>query len=114
MAIIRAMTDDNYKEELAVPEPVLVDFWAPWCGPCRMVAPVVEAIAEKYQGRARVAKVNVDDNPLLANKYGIRGVPTLALFKEGRMVDQIVGAVPQSLLEERLERVLSPTPAQYR
>lgn len=86
--------------------PELVDSWAPWCGPCRMVAPIVESVARKYQGRLRVSKVNVDENPLLATRYNIRGIPTLGVFKAGRLVEQVVGLVPQKQLEAVVERVL--------
>lgn len=107
MAAIPEITDNTYQTELAGPEPVLLDFWAPWCGPCRLVAPVVEALARKYQGRLKVAKVNVDDNPLLATKYNIMGIPTLALFRKGQLVDRIVGAAPLSQLEKAVEGVLA-------
>ena len=104
--LIREITDDNFKEELAGAGAVLVDFWAPWCGPCRMIAPVVEEIARKYEGRLKVAKVNVDENPLLASKYNIMGIPTLGFFKNGELVDQVVGVASQSQLESVVEKVL--------
>ncbi len=107
MSAIAEITDSTYQKELSVSEPVLVDFWAPWCGPCRLIAPIVEDIARQYKGRLKVAKVNVDHNPLLAAKYNIQGIPTLALFKEGQMVDQIVGAVPRVQLEKAIEIVLA-------
>ena len=107
MATLPEITDNTYQTELTGPEPVLVDFWAPWCGPCRMVAPVVEAVALKFQGRLKVAKVNVDDNPLLATKYNIRSIPTLAFFRDGQIVNQIVGATPQAQLETAVEGVLA-------
>ncbi len=104
--IVQEITDDNFKEELAVDEPVLVDFWAPWCGPCRTIAPVVEEIARKYEGRLRVTKVNVDENPLLASRYNIQGIPTLGFFKDGKLVDQVVGVAPQAQLESVIEGVI--------
>ena len=107
MATIPEINDHTYQTELAGPEPVLVDFWAPWCGPCRIVAPVVEAMALKYQGRLKVAKVNVDDNPLLATKYNILGIPTLAFFRDGNLIDQIVGAAPQAQIEKAIDGVLA-------
>ena len=104
--LVQEMTDDNFGASLAGAVPVLVDFWAPWCGPCRMVAPIVESVARKYQGRLRVSKVNVDENPLLATRYNIRGIPTLGVFKAGRLVEQVVGLVPQKQLEAVVERIL--------
>ena len=104
--IIREITDDNFKEELTADEPVLVDFWAPWCGPCRTIAPVVEEIARKYEGRLKVTKVNVDENPLLASRYNIQGIPTLGFFKDGQLVDQVVGVTPQAQLESVVEGVI--------
>jgi len=101
------LNDANFEEEiLKASTPALVDFWAPWCGPCRVVGPIVEEIAEKYAGRIKVAKLNVDDNPITPGKYGIRGIPTLILFKDGEAVDQIVGAVPKGQIEAMLQKVL--------
>jgi len=85
-------------------QPVLVDFWAEWCGPCRMIAPTVEALAEKYQGRARVVKVNVDENNETARRYGIRGIPTLILFKGGKEEDRIVGAANRETISNVIEK----------
>ena len=104
--MIGAITDDNFKDQLTGALPVLVDFWAPWCGPCRTVAPMIESLATRYQGRIRVSKVNVDENPLLATRYDVRGIPTLALFQDGDLVDQVVGVVPEQQLEEMLQRAL--------
>ncbi len=86
--------------------PVLVDFWAPWCGPCRAVAPVVEEIALAYDGKLKVAKCNVDDNPVTAGKFGIRAIPTLMLFKDGSLVEQVVGLASKSKLEELVKKYL--------
>ncbi len=86
--------------------PVLVDFWAPWCAPCRIVAPVVEEIADEYDGKLKVAKVNTDDNPNRATQLGIRGIPTLILFNKGEEADRVVGAVPKQALLNMLEKVI--------
>lgn len=101
------VTDSTFKQEVLESEaPVLVDFWAPWCGPCRMVAPVVEEIAEQYDGKVKVVKVNTDDNPSIASQYGIRSIPTLMIFKGGQRVDMVVGAVPKTTLANTLEKYL--------
>ncbi|MEM6426177.1 MAG: thioredoxin [Cyanobacteria bacterium P01_H01_bin.119] len=101
------VTDSTFKQEvLESAVPVLVDFWAPWCGPCRMVAPVVEEISEQYDGKVKVVKVNTDDNPSVASQYGIRSIPTLMVFKEGKRVDMVVGAVPKTTLANTLEKYL--------
>ena len=101
------VTDQNFKQLVLESEvPVLVDFWAPWCGPCRMVAPVVEEIAEQYDGQVKVVKVNTDENPNTATLYGIRSIPTLILFKAGQRVDTVVGAVPKTTLANTIEKYL--------
>ena len=101
------VTDSTFKQVvLESSVPVLVDFWAPWCGPCRMVAPVVEEIAEQYDGQVKVVKVNTDDNPSVASQYGIRSIPTLMIFKGGQRVDMVVGAVPKTTLANTLEKYL--------
>ncbi len=99
------ISDQNFSDEvLKSREPVLVDFWAPWCGPCRLVGPVVEELASEYQGRIKVGKLNVDENEQTAYRYGIRSIPTIILFKDGRPVDQIVGAVPKHILKKMIDK----------
>ncbi|MBW2123633.1 MAG: thioredoxin [Deltaproteobacteria bacterium] len=101
------ITDGDFEREILKSDiPALVDFWAPWCGPCHMVAPAVEAVAKKYKGRLKVAKMNVDENRSTPGRYGIMSIPTLIVFKDGEIVEQIVGAVPQSRLEEAVEKAL--------
>ncbi len=94
------------KEVLKSDQPVLVDFWATWCAPCRAIAPAIEELATKYKGKVKVAKVNIDDNQNTPQQYGIRSIPTLLVFKGGKVVEQIVGAVPKSKLEAALQKVL--------
>lgn len=101
------VTDNTFDAEVIKAErPVLVDFWAPWCGPCKAVSPVVEEIAQDYGGRLKVAKVNVDDNPSTAANYGIRSIPTLMLFKDGSRQDTLVGMAPKERLEDFVKKVL--------
>src|ERR1700687_4333857 len=95
-------------EVLQSPSPVLVDFWAPWCGPCRMVAPVVDKVAQTFQGRLKVVKLNTDDSPSIAGKYEVSGIPALILFKGGEPVDRIVGYVPEKQLSAMVEKHLAP------
>ncbi|CAN1210174.1 thioredoxin [Tumidithrix helvetica PCC 7403] len=102
-----AVTDSSFEQDVINSEvPVLVDFWAPWCGPCRMVAPVVDEIAEQYEGKIKVVKLNTDENPNVASQYGIRSIPTLMLFKAGQRVDVVVGAVPKATLAGTIEKYL--------
>ncbi len=99
--------DSNFEEEILKSDvPALVDFWASWCAPCRAIAPIVEEMAKNYAGKVKVAKLNVDENPSTPGKYGVRGIPTLILFKDGEVVDQVVGAVPKSQIVNLIEKVL--------
>ena len=106
-ANIQNITDDTFeKEVLQADQPVLVDFWAVWCGPCRMIAPTMEALAKEYAGKAKVTKVNVDENNLTPSKYNIRGIPTLLLFKNGQVQEQLVGAASRDVIEKMLKKHL--------
>lgn len=101
-------TDGNFDSEvISSSTPVLVDFWAEWCGPCRMIAPIVEELVDEYAGKAKIGKVNVDLNPEVSVKFGIRSIPSLLIFKDGKVVDQIVGAVPKAQLKSHLEAQLA-------
>jgi thioredoxin 1 len=97
----KTVTDDSFETDvLKASGPVLVDFWAEWCGPCKMIAPALEEISTELAGKVTVAKVNIDDNPVSPNTYGVRGIPTLILFKDGQVADTKVGALPKSQLKE--------------
>ncbi|BCA78506.1 thioredoxin [Desulfuromonas sp. AOP6] len=101
------LTDDNFESEvLKSSVPVLVDFWASWCAPCKAIAPVVDGLAAEYEGKVKVAKVNVDENPATPGQYGVRGIPTIILFKDGKVLDQVVGAVPKNQLESLIKKAL--------
>lgn len=103
--LVMEVTDISFENHVLQSEqPVLVDFWAPWCGPCRLVAPMVEAIAAKYQGMARVVKVNVDDNISISQRYGIKGIPTMILFKNGKEAERMVGATSEKALAQMIDR----------
>ena len=97
------ITDSNFEEVINSEKPVLVDFWAEWCGPCKMIGPVVEELAGDYDGKAVIGKVNVDENPNVSAKFGIRSIPTLLVFKGGEIVDKQVGAVPKGVLSQKLD-----------
>lgn len=102
------LTDDNFSlEVMESGQPVLVDFWATWCGPCRMIAPIVEELSEEYEGKAMIAKVDVDTAQKTAQEFGIRSIPTLLLFKGGKVVEQIIGAVPKQQIVDKLESALA-------
>lgn len=108
MAKPRDVTDTSFDSDVIKSKrPVLVDFWAPWCGPCRMVSPIVEELADEYEGRVGFAKLNTDDNPNTAIRYGIRSIPTLLLFKDGQPVEQVIGFRPKEDLKKRIEAALS-------
>ena len=105
MSSATPVTDSTFQQEVIESEvPVLVDFWAPWCGPCRMVAPIVDEVAEQYKDQVKVVKINTDENPNVASEYGIRSIPTLMIFKDGQQVDMVVGAVPKTTLATTLEK----------
>ena len=102
------LSEANFQNEvIAAPQPVLVDFWAPWCGPCRTIGPIVNELAKDFDGRAKVAKVNVDDAPALAQRFGIQGIPTILIFRDGRVVDQVTGVVPRRELTAKLDKVIA-------
>jgi thioredoxin 1 len=100
------LTDNNFHSEVAKHKLIVVDFWAPWCAPCRMVGPIVEELAAEYAGKVTFGKVNVDDNVLVPGKFGIRGIPTLMVFKDGEAVDTLVGACSKSHIESRFRPYL--------
>lgn len=104
---VLTITDSSFDADvLKSGKPVLVDFWATWCAPCKAIAPTIDAIAAEYDGQITVGKVNVDESPATPGKYGVRGIPTIILFKDGKVVDQVVGAVPKSQLEALIKKAL--------
>jgi thioredoxin 1 len=103
------ITDANFEQEVLKSDiPVLIDFWAVWCGPCKMIAPFVEELAGEYEGKVKVGKVDVDNNPQISMNYGIRSIPTLLIFRDGKIADQIIGAVPKQAIAQKLDAQLQP------
>jgi thioredoxin 1 len=112
MVNLKQVTDATFAQDVLEADGlVLVDFWAPWCGPCRAVAPVLEQIAQQYDGRVTVAKMNVDENPETPARYGVRSIPTIALFKGGEVIDGVLGAAPASFFTQMLDKHLDTVPA---
>ena len=103
---VHQITDGDFEKVVGGGKPVLVDFWAPWCGPCRIIGPIVEELAPSYEGRAVIAKMNVDDNPMVAQRFGVTSIPTLMMFKDGKLVDRVVGAMPKGELQKFIDRNL--------
>ena len=102
------VSDATFEQEvLRSEQPVLVDFWAVWCGPCKAIAPIVDGVAKNYAGKLKVAKVDVDQNAATPSRYGIRGIPALLFFKGGKVADQVIGYVPQNVIEEKVQRLLT-------
>jgi thioredoxin 1 len=103
-AHIKQLTDADFESTINAGKPVFIDFWAPWCGPCRLIGPIVEEIAPNYEGKAIIAKMNVDDNPTVPQKFGVTSIPTLLMFKDGQLVDRAVGAMPKGQLAQFIDR----------
>jgi thioredoxin 1 len=107
MSAVQEVNDKNFEIEVINSDlPVLIDFWAPWCGPCRAIGPVVDELAKDYDGKLKVVKMNVDDNPLTPSKFGVRSIPNLLLFKNGQVKDQIIGAVPKQQFVTAIDKVV--------
>lgn len=103
---VQQLTDADFETTVNSGKPVFIDFWAPWCGPCRIVGPIVEELAPNYEGKAIIAKMNVDDNPVVAQRFGVTSIPTLMMFKNGQLVDRMVGAAPKNALQQFIDRNL--------
>jgi len=108
------LTDHNFNSEVAKYPVLLVDFWAPWCGPCRMVSPIIEQLAKEYSGKVAFGKVNVDDNQMVAGTFGVQSIPTLIMFKAGKPVDVMVGALPKAQIQMKLNHLLGSGDSIYR
>ncbi|MFH0739151.1 MAG: thioredoxin [Candidatus Omnitrophota bacterium] len=107
MALLH-LTDSNFKKEVLESQlPVLVDYWASWCGPCRLITPVIEELAGEYENRIKIGKINIEENPMIPTRYGVMSIPTLMFFKKGQVVGQLVGAMPKAELKRRIEENLS-------
>ncbi len=103
---VQQITDADFESVVNAGKPVFIDFWAPWCGPCRIVGPIVEELAPSYDGKAVIAKLNVDDNPMVAQRFGVTSIPTMMMFKGGKLVDRMVGAAPKTALQTFIDRNL--------
>ncbi len=103
---VQQITDSDFDKVVSAGKPVFVDFWAPWCGPCRLVGPIVEELAPTYAGKAVIGKLNVDDNPNVAQRFGVTSIPTMMMFKDGKLVDRMVGAAPKTALQSFIDRNL--------
>ena len=109
-AMIIKLTDQNFEDEVKKSkEAILVDFWAPWCGPCQMIGPIIEELAKEFEGKFRIGKLNVDENPKTAGEYEILSIPTLKFFKEGKIIDEITGLQPKEILVEKIKNLLDET-----
>ncbi|RJQ20017.1 MAG: thioredoxin [Nitrospiraceae bacterium] len=103
---VKSLSADSFDQTIKSPGLVMVDFWATWCGPCKIIAPVIEELAKEYAGKVTFAKVNTDENPDLASRHNIRGIPTLIFFKDGKVLDQVVGAVPKTQLKSKIDSLV--------